>query len=347
MRKSSSLAEIACRRNDLTGAITRLAGKRVLVFGDCMLDHYINGAAERISPEAPVPVVRVESESFLLGGAGNVARNIHALGGSPVLIGIRGADAAGKELEHCLRRALIPFSLLPVEERPTTVKTRVLAQRQQMLRIDREDAGPLASGQVDALLGLVEAALPESGAVVLSDYGKGLVSHRLMDGLRSLLHRSGRPVPLLVDPKPQNFPLYTGVTLLTPNARETRESVAMPVRNPREIAQAGRAILEKLGCEHLVATLGSLGMAVFEGAENIWHIPTSAIQVFDVTGAGDTVIAALALGAAAGLPLVQSCLLANYAAGLVVGQVGAAVATPVQLAEAIASLPLPRIKRWT
>jgi rfaE bifunctional protein kinase chain/domain len=331
---------------DLADSIPRLAGKRVLIVGDIMLDRYVSGAAERISPEAPVPIVRVEKEKSLVGGAGNVARNIAALGGTAVLVGVRGADAPGGDVERCLRRDGISHSLLSLEGRPTTVKTRVLAQRQQMLRIDREETGPLADKEIEALLELAAGEVKDCGAIVLSDYGKGVVTAGLMQGLRSLRHGKSRPVPLLVDPKPQNFSLYKNVTLLTPNAREASESVALPVSSPEEIVRAGRAILTASGSGHLVTTLGSRGMAVFEHAERVWHIPTSAVEVYDVTGAGDTVIAVLALGAAAELPLVHSSLLANYAAGIVVGQVGTAAATPAQLAEAIKSLPSPCVRRW-
>lgn len=330
----------------LRADVAALAGRRVLILGDVMLDHYLTGSAERISPEAPVPVVRIEREELLVGGAGNVARNIVSLGGSALLLGVRGKDGPGRDLERCMLREGIEERLLVLPQRPTTVKTRVLAQRQQVVRFDREQTDALSAPATDALLAAVADALPECGAVVLSDYGKGLVSDRMTAGLRKLIAADGRDIPLLVDPKPCNFSFYAGVTLLTPNAKETSESVSLPVRTPAEIVHAGRAILSFLGSRHLVTTLGAQGMAVFEDADHIWHIPTTAIQVFDVTGAGDTVISALALGAAAGLPLVRSCLLANYAAGIVVGRVGAAAATPPQLAEAIAALPPPEVRQW-
>jgi len=319
---------------------------RILIIGDVMLDEYLTGTADRISPEAPVPVVRIEKEEHLVGGAGNVARNIVALGGKTTLIGVRGNDAAGKSLQRVLDQDGINAHLLTLDNRSTTIKTRVLARQQQVVRIDREDDSPFLDQETQALLNLAATILPDCSAVVVSDYGKGIVSESFMRGLQGLIKVSARQIPLLVDPKPQNFTFYRGVTLLTPNAKETSESVAMPVKSTQNIVTAGRAMLEKLECRHLVTTLGSRGMAVFEDSENIYHIPTTGRQVFDVTGAGDTVIAALALGLATGVPLVPSCLLANYAAGVVVAQVGAAVATPNQVAEAVATLPKPVISRW-
>ena len=327
-------------------AMERFNQTRILIIGDVMIDEYLTGDADRISPEAPVPIVKVESEKLLVGGAGNVARNITALRGQACLVGVRGSDPAGRTLEHCLHEDRIVFSLLSLDNRPTTVKTRVLARQQQVLRIDRENIAPLPADDIRAILTLAAEYLSDCGAVVVSDYGKGIVSSAFMQGLREMIKKSRRKIPVLVDPKPQNFTLYKGVSILTPNARETGESVHMPVKSPDEIIAAGQTIMKKLKCPHLLTTLGGNGMAVFESPDTIWHIPTSARQVFDVTGAGDTVIATLALGMASGLPLVHSCLLANYAAGIVVGQVGAGVAIPEQIAETIRNLPLPQISRW-
>lgn len=341
-----TLSDGLTSKKHLLGTAKNLSNARVLIIGDVMLDAYLTGDADRISPEAPVPVVRIEKESHLVGGAGNVARNICSLGGTASLVGIRGNDASGKELESCLKKEAIQSSLMVIPSRPTTVKTRILARQQQVLRFDREDPGPLGQEQTQEILRLVEEALPASDAIVLSDYGKGIVTAGLIQGLSALLKQQDRRLPLLVDPKPVNFSLYQGVTLLTPNAKETSESVNMPVKTPDEIVVAGRAIMRRLGSRHLLTTLGSRGMAVFEDADRVWHIPTFARQVFDVTGAGDTVIATLAMGLALQLPLVEASLLANYAAGIVVGQVGAATATPEQLASAIESLPTPEINRW-
>ena len=305
-----------------------LAGKRVLVVGDIMLDAYLIGDADRISPEAPVPVVRIEKERYLLGGAGNVARNIVALGGVATLAGVMGKDASADRIRGLVRDEGIcgAFVALP-------------------LRLDSEDASPLSSADQEALLSVITEQLPAHDVVILSDYSKGIVSLSFMSRLRGLLATSPHQVKVLIDPKPSNVGLYGGSFLLTPNTKETGECAGMPVRSREEILAAGRAILEKVGCPHLLTTLGSDGMALFSGPSEVWHVPTMAQDVFDVTGAGDTVIATLGLGLAAGLPLLASCVLANYAAGLVVAQVGAAVASPDALREAIRELPVT-ITKW-
>lgn len=325
-------------------AVDRLAGKRVLVVGDIMLDAYLMGDAERISPEAPVPVVRVESERYLLGGAGNVARNIVALGGVATLTGAVGEDASAARVRALVDAEGIRPALIPFAERPTTVKTRVMARRQQMLRLDQEDARPFSAAEQEAVLAVLAAELAVHDVVILSDYSKGLVSAPFMARFRALLAGCGHPVKVLVDPKPGNAALYGGSYLLTPNTKETGECAGLPVRHRAEILAAGRAILEKVGCPYLLTTLGPDGMALFSGPD-VWHVPTMAQDVFDVTGAGDTVIASVGLGLAAGLDLLPACVLANYAAGLVVAQVGAAVASPQALRQVIADLPVT-ISRW-
>lgn len=331
---------------DIMACLEEFTKARVLIIGDVMMDEYLTGDADRISPEAPVPVVRIESEKQLVGGAGNVARNITSLGGKATLVGVRGGDSAGRGLEQCLHEDRVIFSLLSLSNRPTTIKTRILARQQQVLRFDREASDPLNEQDTRALLGLIAEHLPDCSAVVISDYGKGVISQMLMYELAKLIHEGGRNLPVLVDPKPENFPFYQGVTILTPNTKETGESVHMPVHSQEDIIKAGREIMRRLNCRHLLTTLGGSGMAVFEDADTVWHIPTSARQVFDVTGAGDTVISVLALGMAAGQPLLHSCLLANYAAGVVVGQVGAATVTPSQLIEAASTPACPEISRW-
>lgn len=319
---------------------------RVLIVGDLMVDEYLMGDAERISPEAPVPVVLVAEDKRLLGGAGNVARNIRALGGQPFLVGVCGKDAAGLELSRCLAEDDIEAELFTLHGRPTTTKTRILARQQQIVRVDREDTSPLDDMTVSDILRRIARELPRCHAIVISDYGKGLVSSSLVSGLLALVHGDGRHLPVLVDPKPQNIGAYRGVTLLTPNAKETSEAVRLPVKTREQILAAGRAFMKATESPHLVTTLGPQGMAVFHSPDEVWHIPTTALQVFDVTGAGDTVIAATALSLAANAPLVRACIFANYAAGIVVGEVGAAVATPEQITHALATLPLPLVERW-
>ncbi len=329
-----------------SASVACLAGKRVLVMGDVMLDAYLMGDAERISPEAPVPVVRVESERHLLGGAGNVARNIVALGGAATLIGSVGNDGAADRIRQLLDEEGIRSALVTLPERPTTVKTRIMARRQQMLRLDQENSTAFRAEELDRLLPVIASELEEHDVVILSDYSKGLVTGLFMEELRKLLQKLARPVHLLVDPKPSNVRLYSGAFIMTPNTKETGECAGMPVRNREEILAAGRAILERTGCPHLLTTLGADGMALFRSPNEVWHVPTMAQDVFDVTGAGDTVIGTLGLGLAAGLDLLEACVLANYAAGLVVAQVGAAVASPDTLMEAIGRLPAPLVSRW-
>ena len=328
-------------------SVARLAGKRVLVVGDIMLDAYLMGDAERISPEAPVPVVRVESERHLLGGAGNVARNIVALGGVATLVGAVGTDSAAEQIRRLLDEEGIRSALVPLSSRPTTVKTRVMARRQQMLRLDQEDSRDFGREELDAILPVIASELQQHDVVILSDYSKGLVTRLFMAELQELSRGLPRPVHLLVDPKPSNVALYSGAFIMTPNTKETGECAGMPVRNREEILAAGRAILARTGCPHLLTTLGADGMALFRSSDEVWHVPTMAQDVFDVTGAGDTVIGTLGLGLAAGLDLLEACILANYAAGLVVAQVGAAVASPETLVDALGRLPRPLVSRWT
>lgn len=330
----------------LEACLDRYSQGKVLIIGDIMLDKYLHGDAERVSPEAPVPVVLVEKETAFIGGAGNVARNIKALGGTPVLVGVRGADNYGAALELLLTQSAVEFDFLVTANRPTTVKLRVLARKQQMLRVDWEDSTALADGVARELLSKVETHLDGVGAIVVSDYGKGIVSKEFFDGLHALLDKKERSIPVLVDPKPQNTEAYAGVTLLTPNAKETGAMAGMRVSDKNAILEAGGAIMQKLGCPYLVTTLGADGMAVFCHDGSVWHIPTAAQQVFDVTGAGDTVIGAIALGLASGSNLVEAAILANYGAGIVVGQVGAATARAEAIKDLVREAEGGAISRW-
>lgn len=228
-----------------------------------------------------VPVVRIEKERYLLGGAGNVARNIVALGGVATLAGVMGKDASADRIRGLVRDEGICGAFVALPQRPTTVKTRVMARRQQMLRLDSEDASPLSSADQEALLSVITEQLPAHDVVILSDYSKGIDSLSFMSRLRGLLAASPHQVKVLIDPKPSNVGLYGGSFLLTPNTKETGECAGMPVRSREEILAAGRAILEKVGCPHLLTTLGSDGMALFSGPSEVWHVPTMAQDVFD------------------------------------------------------------------
>jgi len=324
----------------------RLRNKRVLILGDVMLDQYLFGDAERISPEAPVPVIRLEQERCYLGGAGNVARNVKALGGRASLVGIAGDDDAGRLLQEILRQEDIDAYLPLCPDRVTTRKTRVLARNQQMLRLDREKICPLKPEEERLLLERLRPLAEEHEALILSDYDKGLVSISFMEALRALLSTLPHPPLVFVDPRPQHIQFYQGAFLLTPNLKESADAVHLPTRSQDEILAAGRELLARSNAFHLLITLGAQGMALFLATGEVWHIPTSAQAVFDVSGAGDTVIGAVALGMAAGMPLLPACMLANFAAGIVVAKVGTACATPAELVEAVTTWPVPDLEKW-
>lgn len=323
--------------------LMNLAGKRVMIVGDVMLDHYTFGTVTRISPEAPVPVVEVISEEYVLGGAGNVARNIVALGGRATMLGVIGDDRDGETLEALLDDHAVDTVLVHDDRRRTTRKTRIIAQNQQIVRVDRENAAPLSEAVVGELLEYIATHGQHHDIVIVSDYGKGVITRPIMDALRSLKGADGRRPRILVDPKPQNYDLYHDVDLLTPNAKEAGEGAGHICAWPDGPATVGKALFKRLNCRDLLITLGPQGMALFEGRANARHIPTFARKVFDVTGAGDTVIATLALALAAGASLLDAAVLANHAAGIVVAQVGAATPTPESLRQAVAARPAPPI----
>lgn len=333
-------------REKIHSAITGLAGHKVMIIGDLMLDHYLMGVVERISPEAPVPVVRVESESHLLGGAGNVARNIASLGGASLLVGVVGDDRDGVLLDRMCADAKLVTRLIVDTHRPTTKKTRIIAHNQQVVRVDHEQADAISTDTLDMLMQTVEAEIADYPVVIISDYGKGTVSEEFMRRFMALVDGlSSRPL-VLVDPKTANYDRYQGVDLLTPNTKEAGEGAGFPVSGQESVIRAGHALFDRLNCNNLLITLGPDGMALFEGRQTVRHIPTFARKVFDVTGAGDTVIATTALALSAGHDLLTSCTLANYAAGVVVAQVGAAIATPEDLRETVDELPEPVVSGW-
>lgn len=320
-----------------------MAGKRVMIVGDVMLDHYTFGEVTRISPEAPVPVVQVIDEQYLLGGAGNVALNIAALGGRATIIGLIGDDRDGEVLGGLLEKSDVETALVHDDRRRTTRKTRIIAQNQQIVRVDREHTGEIAKPVVGALLETIAAHGQQHDIVIVSDYGKGVITEAIMDALRALTGANGKRPRILVDPKPQNYDLYRGVDILTPNTKEAGEGAGLPCAWPEGPAKVGKALFKRLDCRDLLITLGPQGMALFEGADKATHIPTFARKVFDVTGAGDTVIATMALAMAAGATLLDAAVLANHAAGIVVGQVGAATPTIEGLRTALAANGAPSI----
>jgi len=320
----------------------RLAGAKVLVIGDIMLDRYQHGVVERISPEAPVPVVRVVNQDFKIGGAGNVAQNAALLDGSPTLVSVCGADGHGDELERLCRALYIDARLIHSTSRETTLKTRIMAAHQQMLRVDRETTLPLDAGESAALRRTVDGLVDGFEIIVLSDYGKGVVSAEFL----TWLHERAAGRKIILDPKTCNFPHYRNLYCMTPNAKEASEGAGLPVAGREDIIRAGKHIVERHRLESLVITLGADGMAVFLPGQGVFHLPTTAQKVFDVTGAGDTVIAVIALALSSGFDLLDSCVLANCAAGLVVGQVGAAAVSREELESELASSSVRKYQRW-
>jgi len=314
--------------------LKRMRGRHVVVLGDVMLDEFLWGTVGRISPEAPVPVVEVTRQSYHLGGAGNVAANVCALGGTAVLAGVVGSDPAAERVRESLGAAGVQAALVPSGGgRPTTVKTRIVAHHQQVVRADREQSDDIDAALEDGLVGRLRGALPSCGALIVSDYQKGVITPRLMKAVVSLARRLG--IPVLVDPKVRHFALYRGVALVTPNQLETEQATGIRIRGEDDLLAAGARILRKLRCGAALVTRGEQGMSLFEGGSRPLHIPTAAREVFDVTGAGDTVIATVALALCGGARLAEAAMLANYAAGVVVGKVGTATAAPDELMAAV------------
>jgi rfaE bifunctional protein kinase chain/domain len=334
--------------------IPRLRGKRIGVLGDLMLDRYLWGTASRLSPEAAVPVVDFVEQSECLGGAGNVAANIAALGAKVEAFGVIGNDEAGRALDKCLRAANITDKgIIADSKRVTTVKTRIIARHQQVVRVDRERREPLRAETQEKLLRLVFSALKHLDALVLSDYDKGLISDDFADRVLSAAHQLH--VPVFVRPKTSRLYAYRGARAIVCNVKEAGFFVTRSLADEKSVEEAGRALLAHFGCGAVVITHGAKGMSLFEeSSPRHIHIPATSFevtyarvgqagiergvtgrQVFDVTGAGDTVLSVLALAAAAGAPLADAAMLANTAAGGVVGKLGTATVSPRELLHAL------------
>jgi D-beta-D-heptose 7-phosphate kinase/D-beta-D-heptose 1-phosphate adenosyltransferase len=313
--------------------IDRLAGRRLAVIGDSMVDRFLWGRVDRISPEAPVPVVRVERETLKLGGAANVAANIRALGAEAVLFGICGADEAGRNLRALLaERGIQATGLVETTERPTTLKTRIIAHNQQVVRADHEQDTPVADDVIAQLAERLDRAGPFDG-LILSDYGKGVLTDEALAGFIAAGRRSG--IPIVVDPKKGDFSQYQGVTSLTPNQKEAEQACALPIIDAVTLQEAGRRLLERTGAEAVLITRGEHGMALFGQGGRSDHLATRATTVYDVTGAGDTVIAVYTAALAAGAGFLDAAQLANHAAGLAVRELGTAAITADQLRSAL------------
>ena len=305
---------------DLTG---RFEGIRIAVIGDVMLDRYWWCTVSRISPEAPVPVVRHERSTLAAGGAAYVAANIAGLGGEPLLVGLIGRDEGGRELPEVLEGANVSTKfLIELAERPTTVKTRIVAHSQHVVRLDNEDAAPISDDQAREFARHVKSVLASAEVVVVSDYAKGLLTPLLLEEIIAEASRLGLPV--LVDPKGVDYRRYAGATLITPNRTEAARASGVDESSPESIEESGRILLEQLDVASCLITLGEDGMMLFRREQSPEHLSAMAREVYDVTGAGDTVIATLALMLAAGLPLRQAVPIANRAGSIVVGKFGTA-----------------------
>ncbi|HYQ60426.1 MAG TPA: D-glycero-beta-D-manno-heptose-7-phosphate kinase [Desulfatiglandales bacterium] len=318
----------------LAGSIERFPKTRVLVIGDIIMDEYIWGDVSRISPEAPVPVVDVKRETKMLGGAGNVLNNIRALGGEAILCGVVGDDSTGRQVVKMVKGlGASTEGILQEPDRPTTIKTRVVAQHQQVVRFDRESRRELLRESVERLLGFVSRMRKDIHAIVVSDYAKGVISPRLMKGLRELAADSG--IVLGVDPKKNNFEHYKGIDVITPNHHEASAFSGIAITDDETLIRAGKQILRHLKCRSVLITQGKDGMTLFERKGEPVHIATVARKVFDVTGAGDTVISTFCLGLAAGMDLKSAALISNFAAGIVVGEVGTSTVKAEELKRVI------------
>lgn len=299
--------------------LNKLVDKRVLVAGDVMLDRYWWGSVGRISPEAPVPIVELERTSIAAGGAANVAANIAGIGATPILFGPCGDDAEADLVTSVLSEVGIAAGhLIRVPGRRTTVKTRIVAHQQHVVRLDHETTAPISNEVSASFLAQMQAVIADCDAVVVSDYAKGFVTEGLLNGLISLAAASG--IPVIVDPKGRDFAKYAGASIITPNKREAAEAAGID-DTADSVLRSGEILMKQLEPRALLVTEGEHGMTLFEDG-NVTHLDSVAQEVFDVTGAGDTVIAVLATALAAGVSYLDAACLANEAAGIVVGHVG-------------------------
>jgi D-beta-D-heptose 7-phosphate kinase/D-beta-D-heptose 1-phosphate adenosyltransferase len=316
---------------DLATRIRDFASSRVLVVGDVMLDRFIIGSVNRISPEAPVPVLKVEHAYSMLGGAGNVIRNVAALGAIPSFVGVVGNDSEGEEVRALMAEVagLVRNHLLIEAGRPTTRKIRYLANNHQLLRVDSEVAAPLTAGTVGDLIRAAEEALNSVDVLVLSDYAKGVLSPATVANvIRAALRANCR---VIVDPKTRDFSVYRGASLITPNRDELASATGLSARGDAEIEQACKQVIATCDIEAVLATRSEEGMTLVTREGRVHHLAANAREVFDVSGAGDTVAAVLGAALAAGADLVEAGHLANLAAGIVVGKIGTAVVRPDEL----------------
>lgn len=323
-------------RQRATEIIGELRRRRIVVFGDVMLDEFVWGEVTRISPEAPVPVVDVQRESVHLGGAANVLANLVALGAEASVVGVIGSDHAGQRLQAELSEAgalNVTESLIVDESRPSTVKTRIIAHNQLVVRADRERRAPIDAQTEEQVIEVLRQALREADAFVVSDYDKGAVTPRVLAEILPLAQKRG--IPVLIDPKIRNFDAYRPATLVTPNHHEALRLTNSEDDTDEGMARAAHMLRQRLGCGSVLITRGQSGMLLLEADGEPVYVGTVAREVYDVTGAGDTVIATIASALSVGASLLEAAMLANHAAGIVVGKVGTATATADELIASI------------
>lgn len=322
------------KNQELLSFIPQFKNARVLVVGDLMVDEYIWGSVSRISPEAPVPVVSVTSESLRLGGAGNVVNNIYTLGGKVWIAGVVGDDEMGRKVIQDLQKMGVDTRAVAVESGwTTTVKTRIIAHHQQVVRYDREVVRTIRPEAMKKVLSVLEDRVRDLDAVLISDYGKGVICPELVEQVRSLALGEGKI--LAVDPKVKNFPLFQKVTVITPNHHEAAQAAGRWIQSEEDMVSVGRHLLGQLQAQSLLITRGEKGMTLFEANGDITNIPAMAKEVFDVTGAGDTVISVLTLAMSVGASVKEAAVLSNHAAGIVVGEVGTATLKASDLEDAL------------
>jgi len=308
--------------------ISRFPSLKILVLGDFMLDHFVMGRVDRISPEAPVPIVDVDSEEFHLGGAGNVVMNGKSLGAQMIPLGVIGNDWAGERIRELFLEEQLSTDGLLTSERPTTLKTRILAHQQQVVRVDREQRASISDELQNQLVNQFLEVIDSVDGIIISDYAKGTLTPALL--AKILPEARKREKLVCLDPKTRHFSSYTPVTVITPNQAEASSLLGYPIVSEEDLMEAANRILKLIDCTALLITRGDKGMALFSNGE-LTLVPTKAREVFDVTGAGDTVVTAICLSLAAGSEMIQAVELANAAAGIVVAKVGTATVDPAEL----------------
>lgn len=320
-------------KNRLIKIIEQFNNKKILVIGDVMLDKYIWGEVSRISPEAPVQVVKVEKESYAPGGAANVANNVAALNGTTYMIGIVGNDEANKILVSELKsRKINTDGIIEDKNKPTIQKVRVIGKGQQLLRFDYEKKGYLDENFENKIFDFVLKRIQNIDAIIISDYAKGVITKQLAKKLIKLANEKKKTI--IIDPKPKHKDFYKNATLITPNNKEACEMLNVDEEDEEGIINAGKKLLEEFN-SHLIITRGEKGMTIFEKNDEITNIPTKAKEVYDIIGAGDTVVATLALALASNATLKEAAILANYAAGIVVGKIGTSTVTTEEIKKAL------------